>query len=680
MALRIMLFGTIAAERDGRAVPLDGLRQSERALLAILALRRDGIVPRDELAEAVFGHLAPERVAANLRVALSRLRGALGDPNVIESRDGSYRLTDTVRVDVADFEAHTGRARAALREGRADSARAELETALGLYRGDVIAVDPSAEWEALRTRLRRKRVEAYEDLADAHLSLGRPRDASASAERAVEIDPTRESAYRRLMTAHYAAGEQDAALAAYERCRNILADELGVNPLPETMTLHERILQRVPIAVRSASATNAVPGLPFVGREAERIALEAAIARAAQDRVLVLVVGEAGAGKTRLVTESVARRSDIAVLATRCYERERELPFQPIREVLGDRAPEPRTDAAADEARRSLIEAYAAAVLAAADGRPLVWTIDDVQWADVSTLDVLHFVLRRSTGAHVAVVAAGRQDELPPEHSVMRLLMDLRREGHGERIALMPLAADDVVALARATGMSSERAVAVHSRSGGNAFFVTELLMALRRGSTSLPETARDAVLARTHVLPEEAREALRAAAVLGGRFQAIEVAAVSRLDTDAVARALGALEAHDLVRPIARAEFELVHDLVRDSVYGDIPAAVRAELHRRAIEALMVARGESAASLICYHAELAGDAECAFGCAVKAGEHALADFAGNEAIASFDRALRQPSDAASRQRCLTLRAEAKRRLGLLDAADADIAAAAALG
>jgi predicted ATPase len=539
----------------------------------------------------------------------------------------------------------------------------------------------SADWEApVRARLRGKRVEAYEDLADAHLALGRPRDASASAELALEIDRTRESAYRRLMTAHYAAGEQDAALAAYERCRRVLADELGVDPLPETMTLHERILRRVPIAVSSARATERVRGLPFVAREAERIALEAAIARAAQERLLVLVVGEAGAGKTRLVREAVTRRSDIAVLATRCYEREGELPFQPIRDALGDRAPQARIDVAPDEGRRALIEAYANAVLAAAEGRPLVWTIDDVQWADGSTLDVLHFVLRRSADARIAVVAAGRHDELPPEHYVTRLLTDLRREGRGERIALVPLAADDVVALARATGLSSDRAVAIHARSGGNAFFVTELLMALRRGSTSLPETARDAVLARTHVLPADAREVLNAAAVLGGRFQASEVAGVSGLELDSAVRALGLLETHDLVRPITPAEHEIVHDLVRESVYEDIPAAVRGELHRRAIDAVAAARGEPAASLICYHAEIASDADCAFACATMAGERALADFAGNEAIASFDRALRQPSDVASRQRCLTLRAEAKRRLGLLDDAKADVAAAAALG
>ena len=678
---RIRLLGAFAAERDGRAVSLDGLRQRERALLAILALRR-GVVPRDELAETVFGHLAAERVAANLRVALSRLRAALGEPAVVQNRDGGHALADAVQVDVGEFEAHADRARAALREGRADTAREQLEAALDIYQGDVIPLDLSVDWEEpLRARLRGRRVAALEDLVDAYLSLGRPRDASATAERALEIDRTRESAYRRLMTAHYAAGEQDAALAAYERCRRALSEELGVDPLPETMSLHERILRRAPIAVSDLHPSSPAPaGLRFVARAAERIAAEATVARAAQECVFMLVVGEPGAGKTRFAHEVLGQRTDVALLATRCYELERDLPFSPLREALGDRTPASRTDLPPDEGRAALIQAYAHAVLATAQGRPLVWSIDDVQWADRSTLDVLHFVARRAQGARVAIVAIGREDELQPDHPIVRLAIDMRREGRAERVALMPLEPADVLTLARASGISAERAASVHARSGGNAFFATELIAALRRGSTSLPETARDAILARTHALSANGRAAIQAAAVLGGRFRPREVAGIAQLDDDAAARALGELEGHDLLRPLNPAEYELAHELVREAVYGDIPQAMRTEMHARAIDVISETRGWDGASLVCYHAELAQNAECAFACAAHVGERALADNAGNEALASFDRALSQPSDPESRRRCLTLRAEAKRRLGMLEDAAADLTAAAALG
>ena len=203
--------------------------------------------------------------------------------------------------------------------------------------------------------------------------------------------------------------------------------------------------------------------------------------------------------------------------------------------------------------------------------------------------------------------------------------------------------------------------------------------MAARRGSAAIPETARDAVLARTRVLPADVRQALDVAAVLGARFRNGELAALAQIDDATAARLLGALEDLGLARALPNGEHEVAHELVRDAVYDDAPAAVRSELHKRAIGVLEASRGEDGVHLICYHAERAGDADCAFACAIFAGERALGDHAGDEALASFDRALRQPTDAESRRRCLTLRAEAKRELGLADEASADLAAAAAI-
>jgi len=520
------------------------------------------------------------------------------------------------------------------------------------------------------------RAEVADDLADAYLALGRPRDAAAVAERALELEPTRESAYRRLMSARYASGEQDAALAAYERCRRALSDELGVDPLPETMTLHERILRREPIAISGARATKRQRlELPFVARGPERIALAATIARSSEECVLALVLGEPGAGKTRLVEEALRARTDVVVLQTRCYELERDVAFAPLRGSL------PGQVTAPDQAGRGeLVARYAEAVLTHAHGRPLVWSIDDVQWADHSTIEVLHHLARRAPGARLAVIATGRAEELRAEHPFMRLLTDLRRDGRAERLALMPLTLDDVTSLLRASGTTAQRARMIHERSGGNAFFASELIGAARRGDVALPETARDAVLARTHVLGPETRAAIEAAAVLGGRFQLREIADVAAIDRDAAARAVGDLEAHEFARPRGATEYAVVHDLVREAVYDDIPTAVRRELHGRAIGAVDGARGADGASLICYHAELAGDRECAFACALQEGERALAAHASREAVANLDRALAQADDVDAKRRCLTLRAQAKRELGLVDAAEADAAAAATLG
>lgn len=659
----------MSIDKDGRPVALSGLRRAERAVLAMLALEPRRVFAREELAEAVFGHLEPDRTSANLRVALSRLRSALGDASVIEAVGSGYRLRSGTSVDVVEFDERADAGRAAQRAGQFATARNELTAALALYPADLLSGDASFEFaSAARARLRERHAAALEDLADTQLGLGVPRDAAATLERAIEREPTRESAYRRLMTAHYAAGEQDAALRAYERCRTILSDELGVDPLPETMTLHERILRREPITVPGGAtkiATGRVSPLPFVARGSERIVLESALARAAHGGVFVLLVGEPGAGKTRLVEESLRGRTDVRVLWTRCFELERDLPFQPLWDALGGSLAS--GDERSDRGRGALIERYARAVLAG-DGRPVVWVIDDVQWADYSTLEVLHFIARRSANERIAIVAVGHADALPPEHAASRILTDLRREGRAERIALMPLAVDDVNALARATGVPADAARSIHARSGGNAFFVAELVMAAKRGTMTLPETARDAVLARVRTLPDHARSSLDAASVLGGKFQAREVAVVAQLDNETTARALGELETHGLLHQLAAGEQMLAHQLVRDAVYGAIPATVRRSMHERAIDAVDGARGADGASLVCYHAELAGDGECAFACAVSAGERALAREAGAEALASFDRALRQPCDAAARERCEALRAEAR---GLLDIGNA---------
>src|SRR5260370_14057316 len=186
---------------------------------------------RDDRADALFGHL--DRSNANLRVALSRLRSALRDATFVESGAGGYRLTDGAVVDADEFEGRADAGHEALVAGRFEKAHTELEAALALYRGDLAQGEASADWaEPLRVRLRAKRVDALDDLADAFLAPGRQRDAAATAERAIELERTRESAYRRLMTARYTAGEQDAALAAYERCRHALSAELRVHPLP----------------------------------------------------------------------------------------------------------------------------------------------------------------------------------------------------------------------------------------------------------------------------------------------------------------------------------------------------------------------------------------------------------------------------------------------------------------
>ena len=500
MSPAVGILGRLLVRHNEAAPDLDALREREIQLLALLAIRHGHVVPTEEIAELLFGHLAEDRAVANVRVSVSRLRKTLGDGDLIVSARHGYQLAKHCEVDVELFEECVADGRAATVAGSFDRARSSFEEALALYRGD-LAEGLRAEWiDGGRQRLRSLRSDVFDELADAYVALARPREAADVAERAISLEPTRESAYRRLMTARYAAGEQDAALAAYARCRQVLSDELGVDPLPETMRLHERIVRGEPIAVPGKHGS-ARTHRAFVARDPDRITLDATIARAASECVFALVLGEPGAGKTRLVDEVLRARSDVTVVTTRCFALERDMPFQPLREALGDRAP----SAESAGARGDLVARYARALISEAHGRPLVWSIDDIQWADVSTVAVFHHVALRMPTAQVAIVATGRSEDLPPEHPVIGTLTELRRQQRGDRLALAPLSLEDVTALARAHHVGIEQARSIYTRSGGNAFFATELLALARRGDRSLPPTARDAALARSH-LPERGR------------------------------------------------------------------------------------------------------------------------------------------------------------------------------
>ena len=311
MALRIRLLRDVSIEGDdlSRAV---SLTPKARALLTILALRHAHPVPIDDLIERLWPGRPRERAIDGLRVLVSEVRRALGTGELIEAGQGAYRLIDSGLVfDFDEFETAASAGREAVRNGAFGAAVDHLERALALYRGDLVEAQAYEDWATgVRARLRERRIGAQEDLADALIALGRPRDAVDILERVLEQDRVREGAYQRLMRAHVAAGEQSEALRAYERLRAALDEELGVDPLPETMRLHERVLRReplgTPLAARALTRTDTETG-SLVGRDLEEARLETALARGATGGHLVLVVGEPGIGKTILVRSEERR-------------------------------------------------------------------------------------------------------------------------------------------------------------------------------------------------------------------------------------------------------------------------------------------------------------------------------------------------------------------------------------
>ncbi len=297
----VRLLGPIEVDRDGRAVAIGGGRL--RALLARLALDAGRPVTAGALVDAVWDTELPADQTHSLQSLVSRLRRALGDAELVAQVPGGYVLA--AAADADRFERLAAEGAAAPDPERA--ARL-LRQALELWRGPALADLSEYRFAtAAAARLDDLRVSALADRIDADLALGRGDRLVAELEALSAEHPLHERLAAQLITALYAAGRQADALAAYERVRTRLSDELGVPPSPELQAAHLAVLrgEASPKAEppRSTIRTNLpAPVTSFVGREREIEHIGELLERSR----LVTLVGPGGAGKTRLAREAVA--------------------------------------------------------------------------------------------------------------------------------------------------------------------------------------------------------------------------------------------------------------------------------------------------------------------------------------------------------------------------------------
>ncbi|WP_258905617.1 BTAD domain-containing putative transcriptional regulator [Actinokineospora sp. UTMC 2448] len=287
--MEVSLLGPVRAVRDGVELPVGGPRL--KAVLARLALAPGRVVPTGTLIDDLWGAHPPGDAVNALHSLVSRLRKALGDPASVESHATGYRLT--AEVDTVRFEHAVGEARDAARAGRHAEAAAGLRAALALWRGEPLTGIGDAGFAAAEVvRLTELRASAVEDRWEADILAGRAADVVADLRTAVAAQPLRERPAALLVRALGMTGQQAEALAAYDRVRRDLADQLGVEPSPGLRDLHLAVL-------RGELAPRRPPPLTsFVGRTAELARLRALLV----ERRLVTLVGPGGAGKTRLAT------------------------------------------------------------------------------------------------------------------------------------------------------------------------------------------------------------------------------------------------------------------------------------------------------------------------------------------------------------------------------------------
>jgi predicted ATPase/DNA-binding SARP family transcriptional activator len=312
--VQIALLGPLEVRTDsGPPAEVGGARL--RALLILLALDAGRVATTQRLIEGVWGAAPPLGAANALQALVSRLRRAVPDLPV-ESHPAGYRLAiPPDQVDVARFERLAGAGQAALPHDPA-AAAGLLREALGLWRGAALADVADADFaRAPAARLTELRLSTIEDRIEAELKLGASgADVLAELEELAAEHPLRERLVALLVRALYAAGRPADALAAYERARNLLADQLGVDPSPALAALHVAILRGdpdlVPAPVPTPDATprtNLRAALTsFVGREEDVVR----VGKLVSESRLTTLIGPGGAGKTRLAVESARTRLD----------------------------------------------------------------------------------------------------------------------------------------------------------------------------------------------------------------------------------------------------------------------------------------------------------------------------------------------------------------------------------
>jgi hypothetical protein len=463
-----------------------------------------------------------------------------------------------------------------------------------------------------------------------HLGLDRPASALAVAAVSVSRDPFDETAYRLQMRAHAAAGERAAALAAYDRCRRLLDQELGVRPCPETEALFLELLGDAPGPAkggdrRPGARTSPLPVRPegpFVGRSAELAALRAAwtAATAGSTVHVVVVEGEPGAGKTRLALEfgeQVAGGGG-RVLWGRCspdlgliYEPivealERALADEPaaVRRlgphatalasllpdladggVVGDRQDDGGSD---PMSRARLFRAMAAASSEVTD-RPTLWVVDDLHWAPPDTTALLAHVIAALGSAPVLVLVTCREPPAP----IAATLAELARRAPSRTVRLGGLQPADLAELLVAAGVPvsgelDELTHVVRSRTGGNPFFVDQLVSSASAGigpfdPLAVPAGLRTWIDRRIAALPRPAATTLGLAAAVGAEIDHDLMLECSSLSDEELLDVCDDLTRERLLEQIdSPGRLAFVHALVRDAVYEAITPTRRAWLHHR--------------------------------------------------------------------------------------------------
>jgi DNA-binding SARP family transcriptional activator len=696
------LLGNLEVASDGGVVDVGGTQP--RTVLAMLLVAGGRVVPAESIIEALWGQNPPDSAAGTLQSYVSRLRRALvpGGPRGEAARmlawdpPGYKLVVGSTALDTRRFETMADQGRGMLLAGDYAGARDMLAAALELWRGPALLEFAHLDFAwGFAAKLEERRLIATEDRIDADLRLGRHAAVVGELGELIAAHPLREQLRHHMALALYRSGRQAEALRILDDARRTLRDQLGIDPGRPLVELETAILthdtgldlvEAVPGAPGSAGggaaapspgvdtgAADAVaalrtapaigvpvggpgagdgvrgleapggmlaPGARLVGRGLELRQAIAALDEARASSRIVLVEGEPGIGKTRLLEElaAEARSRGTVVLWGRAFEGGATPAFwpwlPPLRTLVADRAPADiapelanlvsageGTAAGAERSRFQLFDAVHRLIADVAAATPLMIVLDDIQWADLASLELLTFVAGQVLSDRVLLACSVRQLEVGRNDAVVEALAALSRAAATRRIFLRGLSHADtgeLVALAAGSDVAPDVTAAIQLRAEGNPFFATELarLVVAERAAADLlgavspggdvPSGVRDVVRRRIALLPDETVALLQVAGVIGREVDLDLLAAAAGADFDTILDDIEPAVVHRLLEPVPDrpATFRFSHALVREAVVDDVSALRRARIHLKVADALAATVGDldDAAEIIAEH------------------------------------------------------------------------------
>lgn len=697
----LFLLGAPRLEHDHKPLQLD--TRKALALIAYLAITRTAH-SRDALATLLWEDYDQAHARAALRRTLSVLNAALNGEYLEVERE-SIGIAPRARL-IVDVNEFGKRIADCDRHGHVPSevcprCITPLSEAAALYRSDFMTGftlrDSPAfdEWQFFQTEeLRRQLAGALERLVRFHAEHSEFDLGITHARRWLALDPLHEPAHRHLMQLYAASGQRAAALRQYQECARILKEELGVQPLEETTRIFQLINSGEWVGSNeptpsSTHLTAASLHYPLVGRDAELQALKNAHAALRTDGYCIILEGEVGVGKTRLaeafLLNAQVRRS--FTISARCYEGGSNLAYGPfieaLRAALADSeranrlkhlAPHFLGEAArllpelstlqplllqlpplnSPGAQARFFEGITQTLLALASGRSKgILFIDDLQWADAASIDLLAFLIQRLRGRPLFLLGTWRGEQIPANHRLRQVLTEAERLGLANRLYLSRLDQQSVYELVQAVGPARrEFAERLYRETEGLPFFITEYLSVVEQtGEWSLPGGVKNLLRSRLSAVSETGAQVLAAAATIGRSFDFDTLRDASGRTEEEVVVALEELVALGLIREVGAAlgdrspGYDFSHEKLRALVIDGTSHARRRLLHRR-IAGSLVKRArlprdrDALASQIALHFRQAGDGDRAAEYFWLAAEHARRLYANAEALEHFQAAL----------------------------------------